>query len=133
VISTRGLRPVAQAQAEPAQANAVGNLSDHDEGKLSRGLREREHAAADRGDGKTVKDQRGGVVGEAFPFEHDDEPARNAQPANDGERRNRIRRRHNGAEHESDRKRHAEQPVCHCGHRTGGEDDTTDRQQRDRA
>src|SRR5262249_52800073 len=43
------MRPAAQAQAEPAQANAVGNLSDHDEGKLSRGLREREHAAADGG------------------------------------------------------------------------------------
>src|SRR5215472_9097917 len=86
-------RPAAQAQAEPAQANAVSNLSDHDEGKFSRGLGEREHAAADRGDGKAVEDKRGGVVGEAFPFEHDDEPPWNAQPANDRERRNHIRRR----------------------------------------
>src|SRR6516164_9311189 len=40
--------------------------------------------------------------------------------------------RHNGAEHEPDRKRHAEQPMRDCGHRTGGEDDTTNCQQRDR-
>jgi hypothetical protein len=83
-------------------------------------------------DGKAVKDQRGRVIGKAFPFEHDDEPAQNAQPANDGERRNYVGRRLNGAEHETDGKRNTEQPVRHCCHRTGGEDDTTDRQQRDR-
>jgi len=55
-----------------------------------------------------------------------------AQPANDGERRNHVGRRHNGAEHETDRERHAEQPMRHCGHRAGGEDDTTNCQQRDR-
>jgi hypothetical protein len=104
-----------------------------DKGKRSRGLRQGEHAAADRGDGKAVKDQGGCVIGEAFTFKHDDEPARNAQPTNDGERRNRIGGRHNGAEHETDCERHTEQPVRHCGHRTGGEDHTTDRQQRDRS
>jgi hypothetical protein len=126
------VRPAAQAQAEPAQANAVGNLSDHDEDKRSRGVRKGEQAAADRGDGKAVENQRSRVIGEAFPFEHDDEPAWNAQPANNGERRNHVGGRHNGAEHETDRERDVEQPVRHCCDRTGGEDDTTDRQQRDR-
>ena len=70
--------------------------------KVAGGFAEREQAGADRGDGKAIEDQRGGVVGEAFAFEHDDQPARQAEPADDGERRDRVGRRDDGAEHEAD-------------------------------
>ena len=42
------------------------------------------------------------VAGETFAFEDDDEPARHTQTADDGERRDRVGRRHDGAEHEAD-------------------------------
>ena len=68
-----------------------------------------------------------------FALEHDDEPARQAEPADDGERRDRVGRRDDGAEHEADGQRHAEQPMRRRRHRAGREDDAAERQQRDRA
>ena len=133
MISTRGIAsPAAQAQAKPADRDAVGNLGDDDQRKVAGGRREGKQAGAHRGDGKAVKNQRRSVVGEAFAFEHDDEPARDAQTADDGERRNRVRRRHDGAEHEADRQRHAEEPMRRRRYRTSGEDDTAESKQRDR-
>ena len=126
-------RPTAQAQADPADADAVGDFADDNERKLSGGLREREQAGRDRRDGKAVKDQGRGVVGETFPIEHDNEPPRQTETADDGERSDRVGRRHNGAEHEADRPRHAEHKMRHRRHRGAGENDTTEREQRDRA
>ena len=61
-----------------------------------------EKAGADRGNCKAVKDQSRGVIGETLSFEDDEEPARETQAACDGERRDHVGRRHNGAEHEGD-------------------------------
>ena len=53
--------------------------------------------------------------------------------ADDGERRDHVGRRHDGAEHEAERERHAEQIMRHGRHRAGGEDDAAESEQRDRA
>src|SRR6266404_4876569 len=62
-----------------------------------------------------------GIIGETFSFKNHNKPMRNAQLAQDGQRRDRVGRCHNGAEHKGDGKRHAQQPVRHCCNRTGGE------------
>ena len=87
----------------------------------------------DRGNREAVQDQSRGIIGEALTFEHDQEPARQAQPPGDGQGCDHIGWRHNGAEHEGDGKRDAEQPMDGDRHRTGGEDDAAERQERDRA
>ena len=72
---------------------------------------ERERAGRDRDDREAVEDQRGGVVGEAFAFEHHQEPPRQAEPPRDGERRHHVGRRDDGAEQEADRPWPAEQVM----------------------
>ena len=73
------MRPAAQPQAEPADADAIDDLADHDQRERAGRLAEREHAGRDRGDREAIKDQRGRVVGEALAFEHDEEPPRQAR------------------------------------------------------
>ena len=92
-------------------------------GEFAHGGAEREQPGADRGDGEAIKDQGSGVVGEPLALEHDDQPARQAEAADDGKRRDRVGRRHDGAEHEADRQRHAEQIMSRDRDRRGGEDD----------
>ena len=73
-----------------------------------------------------VEDQGGRVVGDAFAVQHQSEPARQAEAADDGERRDRIGRRHDGTQHEADGKRHAEHEMRDRGHRSAGEQDATE-------
>ena len=132
-LDARIARPAPQAQAGPADADAVGDFADDNEGKGPGGRAEGEQAGGDRGDGKAVKDQGRGVVGETFALEHEDKPARQPERADDGERGNRVGRRHDGAEHEADGQGHAEEEVRDRRHRAGGEQDAAERQERDRA
>ena len=124
MISTRGSPAQRRSRRlDPADADAIGDFADDDEREFARGGAEREQAGADRGDGEAVKDQGGGIVGEPFAVEHDDQPARQSEPADDGERSDRVGRRHDGAEHEADRERQAEQIIRGNRDRRGGEDD----------
>ena len=78
-LDARLASPLAQAQAEPADREAVDELADDDQHKGAGRLTERKRAGADRDDGKAVKHERGRVIGEAFAFKHDDNPARQSQ------------------------------------------------------
>ena len=90
-------RNVSQAQADPADADAIGDLADHDRTESSRRFRKRERAGADGGDRETVEDERGCVVRKPLPFEHDNKPPRQTEPARQRERRDHIRRRYDGS------------------------------------
>ncbi len=100
--------------------------------KVPAACRRREHAGRDRDDGEAVEDQRGGVIGEPFAFEHDQKAARQAEPPRDRERRDHVRRRHDRAEHESDAPRPAEQIVQRGRDRDGREHHRAEGEQRDR-
>ncbi len=83
-------------------------------------------------DREAVKDQRRGVVSEAFAFQHQQEPPRQPQPARHGQRRDHVRWRYDGAEQEADRPGQADQVMRrHCD-RAGGEDDAAEGEQEDR-
>ena len=127
-LDARIVRPAPQPQARPADADAVSDFADDDQRKGAGGLTEGKQPGAHRGDGKAVEDQGGRVVGEAFAFEHQHDAARQAYAADERERRDRIRRRYDGAEHEADGKRHAKEPVRRGGDRASGEDDAAERQ-----
>ncbi len=74
--------------------------ADRADGEPQARIPERE-PAADRGcDRRPVEDERRGVVDEPLALDHDDDPARDAQPPGDRRRRQRIRRRDDGAEDE---------------------------------
>ena len=122
-LDARIARPAAQAQAEPADGDAIGDLAHDDESKGARGVGEGEQAGAHGGDREAVEDQGRGVIGEPLALQHDDQPARHAETAHDRQRRDRVGRRDNGAEQKADGQRHAEQPVHGGRHRAGGEDD----------
>jgi hypothetical protein len=126
-------RPAAQPQAHPAHRNAPEDFANDNQREIAGGLRQREHAGAYRGNGEAVEDQRGRVIGEAFAFEHDHEAARQAETANNGKRRHRVRRCDNGPEHEAHRQRHVQHVVRDHRDRAGGEDDAAEGEQRDRA
>ena len=110
-----------------------GDLADDDQRELAGGLRQGEQPGGDRRDGKAVDNQCGGIVGQTLGIEHDEEPARQAEAADDGERSDRVGRRHDGAEHEAEPPAHAEDEMRRRRHRPTGEDHATERQQRDRA
>ena len=122
MISTRGSRdPAPQAQAEPADGDAPDDLAHDDGGEGAGGFAEGEAAGTDRDDREAVEDQRGGIVGEAFAFQHQQEPARQPQPARDRERRDRVGRRYDRAEQEADRPGQADHVMRRHRDRAGGE------------
>ena len=96
-------------------------------------LRQRERARGDRDHREAVEDQRGGVIGEAFALEHDQDAAGNAEPARDRQRRHRVGRRNDRAEQEADIPAQPDQ-VMRCGCDRGrAEDHAADRKQGDGA
>ena len=104
MISTRGSRdPAPQAQAEPADGEAPDDLAHDDGGEGAGCFAEGEAAGTDRDDREAVEDQRGGIVGDAFAFQHQQEPARQPQPARERERCDRVGRRYDRAEQKADR------------------------------
>ncbi len=131
-LDARVARPFAQAQAEPADANSVNDFADHDQREGAGGLRRRKRAGAHRQDREAIEDQRGCVIDETFAFQHDQQPAWQAKPPDDGERRHHVGRRNDGAEHESNRPFHADQVVHGGRHRAGGEHHAAEGEQRDR-
>ena len=132
-LDARIAGPAAQAQADPADGDAVGDLAHDDEREGASSVGEGEQAGAHGGDREAVEDQGGGVIGQPLALQHDDQPARHAEAAHDRQRRDRVGRRDDGAEQKADGERHAEHPVHSGRHRAGGEDDGAERQQRDRA
>ena len=93
---------------------------------------QRKRAGAHGDDGEAVEHERGRVIGEAFAFQHDDQPARQSQLAGDGERRHHVGRRDDGAEQEADRPVEVEQVMRGGRDRAGGEHHAAEREQRDR-
>ena len=87
----------------------------------------------DRRHREAVEDQRGGVVGEPFALEHDEDAARHAELARNRQRRHHVRRRDDGAQQEADAPGQPDQVMRRGGDREGGEDHAADRQQDDRA
>ena len=135
MISMRGSRdPAPQAKHEPADANAPHDLARDDGGERSRRPRSNENdAGAHRRDREAVEDERGRVVRQSFALENDEEAPRKLHAPRDRQRRDRVGRRHNGAQDEADRPGKAQQPMGRRRDRDRGEHDAADRQQRDRA
>ena len=71
------------------------------------GVPEREAAGHDRRHGEAVGDERRPVVDQALALDDRDEPPRNAEPARDRARGDRVGRRDDRAEHERRRPAHA--------------------------
>ena len=126
-------RPVPRPQAEPADRGAEQHLAGDDGEEGAAGFRQRKHSGRNRHHREAVQDQRGGVVGEPFAFEDDENTARQPEPAGDRQRRHHVRRRDDGAEQEADIPRQPDQIMRRGGDREGGEDHAADRQQDDRA
>ena len=125
-------RPAAQPEAQPADADAVGDFADDDDDEGPGGLERRERAGDDGGDGEAIEDQRGRVVGEAFAFENDEQAPRNVERPRQRQRRDHVGRRDDGAEQEAHRPWPAEQPMDRGRHRAGREHHAAEGQQRDR-
>ena len=99
-----------QPTPSPQRISPDDNKNEH-----SRGLAEREGAGADGGDRKSKKDERGGVVGEAFALENDENAPRKLHSARNRERRHGVGRRNNGAGQKTDRPGKSQQPARrHC-------------------
>ncbi len=132
-LHPRVARPLPQAQAQPADARCHRrSRRPRSAPKVPAGLFDRERAGGDRGHGEAVEDQRGGVVGEPFAFQHHHNPARQAESLCDGERRHRVRRCDDGAEHEADRPGKMQQIMRGRRHRAGGEHHAAEGEQADR-
>ena len=131
-LDRRIVHPAPQAQHQPADADTPEDFADDDGDERSRGLTEREHAGAHRGDREPIEDERGGVVGQSLPFEHDQDAPGKLHPAQDRQRRHGVRRRDDRAQHETHRPRQAEEPMGCRRNRHGGEHDASHRQERDR-
>ena len=123
--------PVTQPQRQPADADSPDDLADHDERERAGRLAERERAGGNRGNCEAVKDQCGGIVGEAFAFEHDDQSPRHTEPPRDGEGRHHVRRRDDRAKQERHAPLPAEQIMQCDGDRAGGEHHAAECQQCD--
>ena len=95
-------------------------------------LRQREHSGRNGRHREPVEDQRGGVVGQPFALEHDEDAARHAELAGNRQRRHHVRRRDDGPQQEADAPGQADQVMRRGGDREGGEDHAADRQQDDR-
>jgi len=67
----RVAHPAPQAQHQPAHADAPYDFSGHDGGKHCRRLAERKRSGAHGRDRKAIKNQRRRVIGQALPFEDD--------------------------------------------------------------
>ena len=124
--------PLAQPQAEPADNDPERDFAEQDEDERSGGGWQRKRAGRDRQHREAIEDQRGGVVGEAFAFEDDENPMRQMQPLGDRQRRDHVGWRDDGAEHEADAPGQAEQRVRRSGDRASREDHAADGEQRDR-
>ncbi len=115
---------------DDAEGDAAGRV-DHE---VARRVEKVEAGSAHGGHGGAVGHQRRAVVHEALSLDHPREPARNAQPARDRGRRQRIGGRNDGAEREG---RGPRQPgnrrVHDHGHGAHRHEHEPDGVQRDRA
>ncbi len=87
---------------------------------------QRKRIEAHRNDGKTIEDERGGVVGEAFAFEDYLNAARQPQPPDDRQWRHGVRRRDDGAKDKTDCPGKAERKMRRRGDGDGREYDAAD-------
>ena len=90
-------------------------------------------ADADGGDREAIKNEGGGVIGQSFALENDEEAPRQLHPAGDRQRRHRVGWRDDGAQYEADRPWKAQQPVRRRGDGGRREHHATQGQQRYRA
>ncbi len=120
-------------QREPADRDAEQQFAGDDGAEGAGGLRQREQPGRDRRHRETVEDQRGGVVGEPFAFEHDENSARQAELARDRQRRHHVGRRDDGPQQKADTPGQSDQIMRGSRDHQGGENHAADRQQRDDA
>jgi hypothetical protein len=130
-LDRRIVDPPAQAQHQPADADAPEDFADDDGNERARRLTERKRTGAHGGDREPIQNERGGVVGQSLPFQnHQDAPGK-LHSAQDRHGRHCIGRRDNRAQHESHRPRQAEEPMGRRRDRHSGEHDASHRQKRD--
>ncbi len=96
---------------EPADRETNTDPARGHEEKLQARLRQRKGAGHDSGDRETERDERSGVVDQAFAFENDNNPARHAQMLSDRQRCHRVWWRDNCAEDKTDRQWQSDQVV----------------------
>ena len=128
-LDARLMRPFPQMQAQPSNREPVKGLADNDENECLRCAFERECSGADGDDGEAVKHQRGSVVGEAFAFQHNDNPARQSKFTSDRERRHDVGRRNDCAKKKADGPVELQKIISGCRYRAGGKQDAAESQQ----
>jgi hypothetical protein len=119
---------------DPPQHDADDHAADGHADELDARVEQRERPGHDRGHGELVEHEPGGVVHQALALEDRHHAAGNVEPAEDRRRRHRIRRRHDGPEHEGGRPgnlRHHQ--LQRSAHRKRGGNDETDGKQADGA
>ena len=132
-LDARFVHPMAQAQHHPADADAPENLTHNDRGEHGGRVAKRKRARTHGGYGEAVEDERRRIVGEAFAFEDHGDASWKFEIARDGKGRHGIRRRDDGAQHESHRPIEAQQKMRDRRNDHRGEEDGADGEKRDRA
>jgi hypothetical protein len=100
-LDARVGHPTAQSQHQSADRESPDQLAGDDCQERADCMTDREQLAANGSDGEAVEDQGRGVVRQAFPFQDDAEATRQVQAARDCQRRDRIRRRNDRSQYES--------------------------------
>ena len=124
---------MALPQREPADRDAEQQFAGDDEAKVPAACGSENSPVDDRRHREAVEDQRGGVVGEPFALEHDEDSPRQAELARDRQRRHHVGRRDDGPEQEADAPWQPDQVMRRGRDHEGGEDHAADRQQGDDA
>ncbi len=125
--------PTFRARDKPGHAGADGDPAKRDPKEVEGGILKRESTGERGGNRETQADQTRGIVQERFPFQHMHRPLRNGHALSDRRTGDRVGRRDDRGQRESDGKRHrGDHPVDEEAHADHGEDDEAERKSQDR-
>src|ERR1044071_8580558 len=99
------------SERQPADDQSDGDATEHDPQKLSSGMMEGERARGQRGNRKTKRNQSGGIIDQAFAFDHGHNPAGNPQVLRNGGGGDSVRRGNDCAQNETRRQRKVRQQI----------------------
>ena len=120
--------PTFRARDKPGHAGADGDPAKRDPKEVEGGILKRESTGERGGNRETQADQTRGIVQERFPFQHMHHPLRNGHALSDRRTGDRVGRRDDRGQRESDGKRHrGDHPVDEEAHADHGEDDEAER------
>ena len=116
---------------EPGDDDPDDDTAERGADEVQRHPTDADVADRQRRDGGPQAHQRRGVVDQRLALEQRDDATGQADPACDGRRGHRVRRRHDRTERERRGERHRQQPPRHQAHAERGEDHQPDREEPD--